>query len=110
MQSSCHAVLEEQGVTDEPLLKVAQKLEKLAREQDYFIQRKLYPNIDFYSGITLKAMGIPTSMFTVLFTLGRMPGWITHWDEMVGNPFKIARPRQLYLGEHSRDYVDVSKR
>jgi citrate synthase len=110
MQSSCHAVLEEQGAADDPLLKIAQDLEKLAREQDYFIDRNLYPNIDFYSGITLKAIGIPTTMFTVIFTLGRMPGWITHWDEMVSNPFKIARPRQLYLGEHSRDYVDIDKR
>ncbi len=110
MQSSAHAVLAEQGAGDDPLLKVAQKLEKIAREQDYFVDRKLYPNIDFYSGITLKAMGIPIPMFTVLFTLGRMPGWITHWTEMVSNPFKIARPRQLYLGEHKRDYVAIDKR
>ncbi|MBT4492280.1 MAG: citrate (Si)-synthase, partial [Gammaproteobacteria bacterium] len=110
MQSSCHAVLEEQGVGDDPLLKVAQQLEKLAREQDYFIDRNLYPNIDFYSGITLKAIGIPTTMFTVIFTLGRMPGWIAHWNEMISNPFKIARPRQLYLGENKRDYVAIDKR
>jgi citrate synthase len=110
MQDSCHAVLEEQGASDDPLLKIAQELETLAREQDYFIDRKLYPNIDFYSGITLKAIGIPVSMFTVIFTLGRMPGWITHWIEMVSNPFKIARPRQLYLGEHKRDYVDIASR
>ncbi len=110
MQSSAHAVLEEQGASDDPLLEVAQNLEKIAREQDYFIDRKLYPNIDFYSGITLKAMGIPIPMFTVLFTLGRMPGWITHWTEMVANPFKIARPRQLYLGEHKRDYTKIENR
>lgn len=110
MQSSCHAVLAEQGAEEDPLLKIAQELETLAREQDYFIDRNLYPNIDFYSGITLKAIGIPVSMFTVIFTLGRMPGWITHWDEMIGNPFKIARPRQLYLGEHKRDYVEIDKR
>lgn len=110
MQSSCHAVLEEQGASDDPLLKLAQQLEKMAREQDYFIERNLYPNIDFYSGITLKAIGIPTTMFTVIFALGRMPGWITHWTEMVANPFKIARPRQLYLGEHKRDYIDIAKR
>jgi citrate synthase len=110
MRGSSHAVLEETGAQEDPLLAVAQKLEKIAREQDYFIDRKLYPNIDFYSGITLKAIGIPTTMFTVIFTLGRMPGWITHWDEMIGAPFKIARPRQLYLGEHSRDYVDINKR
>ena len=110
MQSSAHAVLEEQGASEDPLLKVAQKLETIAREQDYFIDRNLYPNIDFYSGITLKAMGIPTTMFTVIFTLGRMPGWITHWDEMIAAPFKIARPRQLYLGEHKRDYVSIDNR
>lgn len=110
MQESCNAVLEEQGIEEDPLLKIAKKLETIAREQDYFIERKLYPNIDFYSGITLKAIGIPTSMFTVVFTLGRMPGWITHWDEMVGAPFKIARPRQLYLGEHRREYVDINSR
>lgn len=110
MQSSCHAVLEEQGVEKEPLLQIAQSLEKIAREQEYFIERRLYPNIDFYSGITLKAIGIPTTLFTVIFTLGRMPGWITHWDEMIGNPYKIARPRQLYVGEHKRDYVDISER
>ena len=110
MQSSCHAVLAEQGAENDPLLLIAQNLEKIAREQPYFIERKLYPNIDFYSGITFQAIGIPTSMFTVIFTLGRMPGWITHWDEMIGAPFKIARPRQLYLGEHKRDYVEISKR
>ena len=109
MQESCHAVLDELGV-DDPLLKVAQELEKIAREQDYFIDRKLYPNIDFYSGITLKAIGIPVSMFTVIFTLGRMPGWITHWDEMLSAPFKIGRPRQLYLGPGKRDYTDISSR
>ena len=110
MQESCHAVLVEQGVEDDALLKVAQRLEKIAREDDYFIERKLYPNIDFYSGITLKAVGIPTELFTVIFTLGRMPGWITHWNEMLNAPYKIARPRQLYLGESSRDYVSISDR
>ena len=110
MQESCHAVLAEQGVEDDALLKVAQRLEKIAREDDYFIERKLYPNIDFYSGITLKAVGIPTELFTVIFTLGRMPGWITHWNEMLSAPYKIARPRQLYLGESSRDYVSISDR
>jgi citrate synthase len=109
MQDSCHAVLNELGVND-PLLKVAQQLEKIAREQEYFIERKLYPNVDFYSGITFKAIGIPVSMFTVVFTLGRMPGWITHWDEMLSEPFKIGRPRQLYLGPHARDYTDIKQR
>ena len=110
MQSSCHAVLAEQGVNNDPMLAIARNLEKLAREQDYFIERNLYPNIDFYSGITMKAMGIPTSMFTVLFTLGRMPGWISHWNEMIANPYKIARPRQLYLGENKRNYVAIDQR
>ncbi|MDG1114645.1 MAG: citrate synthase [Pseudomonadales bacterium] len=110
MQASCHAVLAEQGVEEEPLLKVASALEKIAREEAYFIDRKLYPNIDFYSGITLKAMGIPTPMYTALFALGRMPGWIAHWSEMLSSPFKIGRPRQLYLGPVKRDYVPMSQR
>ncbi len=110
MQESCHSVLEEQGIEDEPLLGVAKRLEKIAREDDYFIERKLYPNIDFYSGITLKAVGIPTELFTVIFTLGRMPGWITHWNEMLSEPYKIARPRQLYLGESRRDYSEITSR
>ena len=109
MQESCNAVLNELGLAD-PLLKVAQKLETIAREQDYFIERKLYPNVDFYSGITFKAVGIPVKMFTVLFTLGRMPGWLTHWDEMLTNGFKIGRPRQLYLGPNARDYSEINKR
>ncbi len=109
MQSSCDAVFKELGVND-PLLNVARKLEKIAREEEYFIERKLYPNIDFYSGITLKAIGIPVPMFTVIFTLGRMPGWISHWNEMLSAPFKIGRPRQLYLGPGPRDYVDISSR
>ena len=109
MQESCHTVFEELGVED-PLLRIAQKLEKIAREQDYFIERKLYPNVDFYSGITFKAIGIPVNLFTVIFTLGRMPGWITHWDEMLSASFKIGRPRQLYLGPSARDYTDISQR
>lgn len=109
MQESCDAVLGELGI-DDPLLKVARQLEKIAREDEYFIERKLYPNIDFYSGITLKAVGIPTELFTVIFTLGRMPGWITHWNEMLSAPYKIARPRQLYLGPNKRDYIDMSAR
>ena len=110
MQASCHAVLEEQGAEDEPLLVVATALEKIAREETYFIERKLYPNIDFYSGVTFKAMGIPTPMYTVLFTLGRMPGWIAHWSEMLSAPFKIGRPRQLYQGPTQRDYQAINER
>jgi citrate synthase len=109
MQETCHAVLNELGVND-PLLEMAQKLEKIALEDEYFVQRKLYPNVDFYSGIILKAIGIPTSMFTVIFTLGRTPGWITHWDEMLSAPYKIGRPRQLYLGETRRPYKPIAAR
>jgi citrate synthase len=109
MQETCHAVLEELGV-DDPLLEMAQQLEKIALEDEYFIERKLYPNVDFYSGIILKAIGIPTSMFTVIFTLGRTPGWIAHWDEMLSAPYKIGRPRQLYLGENRRSFVAIADR
>jgi len=110
MQDSCHAVLAEKNIEDEPLLKIATRLEKIAREEPYFIERKLYPNIDFYSGITLKAMAIPTSMYTVVFALGRTPGWISHWCEMLSEPFKIGRPRQLYLGSQQRNYTEISSR
>ena len=110
MEESCKEVLDELGIENEPLLDIAKELEHIAREDEYFIERKLYPNIDFYSGITLKAIGIPTNMFTVIFTIGRMPGWISHWHEMLSAPYKIARPRQLYLGEHKRDYVGIGDR
>jgi len=110
MEESCKEVMDELGIEDEPLLHIANELERIAREDEYFIERKLYPNIDFYSGITLKAIGIPTNMFTVIFTVGRMPGWISHWHEMLSAPYKIARPRQLYLGEHRRDYVKIAAR
>ena len=110
MEESCNEVLAELGVEDEPLLDIAKELERVAREDDYFIERKLYPNVDFYSGITLKAVGIPTNMFTVIFTVGRMIGWISHWHEMLSASYKIARPRQLYLGEHKRDYTPIGSR
>ena len=100
----CAEVLEELGVDNDPLFKIARKLEKLALEDDYFIERKLFPNVDFYSGIILKAIGIPTSLFTVIFATGRTPGWIAHWHEMLSNPYKIGRPRQLYKGSPIRDY------
>lgn len=103
MREICNEVLDELGVEDDPLFKIARKLEKIALEDDYFIERKLYPNVDFYSGIILKAIGIPTSMFTVIFATGRTPGWIAHWDEMLSNPFRIGRPRQLYKGHTKRD-------
>jgi citrate synthase len=110
MQKICYEVLEQLGVKD-PLLQVAMELEKVALSDPYFIDRKLYPNIDFYSGITLRAMGFPTNMFTVLFALARTAGWISQWKEMFEDPTrKIGRPRQLYTGETARDYVPVDQR
>ena len=100
----CAEVLDELGVDNDPLFKIARKLEKLALEDDYFIERKLFPNVDFYSGIILKAIGIPTSLFTVIFATGRTPGWIAHWHEMLSDAYKIGRPRQLYKGSPIRDY------
>ena len=110
MQQTCHEVLNELGVDDNPVLKMAQRLEKIALEDEYFVERKLYPNVDFYSGIILKAIGIPTEMFTVIFATGRTPGWIAHWNEMIGAPYRIGRPRQLYKGPKKRDYVRVDER
>ena len=111
MQKTAHEVLAELGHNNDPLLQVAQELEKVALSDPYFIERKLYPNIDFYSGITLRAMGFPTNMFTVLFALARTVGWISQWKEMFEDPSrKIGRPRQLYTGPTQRDYVPVEKR
>ena len=111
LQESAHEVFNALGVKDDPLLDVARALEKVALSDDYFIQRKLYPNVDFYSGIILRAMGFPTSMFTVLFALARTVGWISQWKEMIEEPGqKIGRPRQLYVGPVQRDYVAVGKR
>jgi citrate synthase len=111
MQIQAHAVLDELGLHDDPLLKVAIELEKVALSDPYFIEKKLYPNIDFYSGITLKALGFPTSMFTVLFALARTVGWIAQWKEMLEDPHqKIGRPRQIYTGATERRYVPVDKR
>ncbi|MES2606587.1 MAG: citrate synthase [Pseudomonadota bacterium] len=104
MRETCQNVLKELGKENDPLLKIAMKLEKIALEDQYFIDRNLYPNVDFYSGIILKAIGIPVNMFTVIFATGRTPGWVAHWHEMIGNPFKIGRPRQLYTGPTMRDY------
>ncbi|MFZ5669757.1 MAG: citrate synthase [Pseudomonadota bacterium] len=110
MQKTCHEVLGQLGIND-PLLEVAMELEKIALSDPYFIERKLYPNIDFYSGITLRAMGFPASMFTVLFALARTVGWISQWKEMFEDPGrKIGRPRQLYTGPAQRDYVPIEKR
>jgi len=111
MQKACHEVLKVMGKKDDELLKVAIELEKIALNDDYFIQKKLYPNIDFYSGITLSAMGFSTEMFVVLFAVARTSGWIAHWKEMYLDPSnKLSRPRQLYLGEVKRDFIDIAKR
>ncbi|HUQ35417.1 MAG TPA: citrate synthase [Aestuariivirga sp.] len=111
MQQTAHEVLSELGIKDDPLLDVARELERVALNDKYFVERKLYPNVDFYSGITLRALGFPTSMFTVLFALARTVGWISQWKEMIEDPSqRIGRPRQLYNGSQKRDYVSISKR
>ncbi|GEN25789.1 citrate synthase [Halomonas cupida] len=104
MKETCDEVLDELGLGDDPQLKIAKRLEQIALEDEYFIERKLYPNVDFYSGIILKAMGIPTNMFTVIFAVSRTIGWISHWHEMISDSYKIGRPRQLYTGYTKRDY------
>ncbi|MBS0357916.1 MAG: citrate (Si)-synthase [Proteobacteria bacterium] len=110
MRETCHEVLEAVGAKNEPLFKIAMELERIALEDDYFIEKKLYPNVDYYSGITLSAIGIPTNMFTVIFALARTVGWISHWNEMHANNSRIGRPRQLYTGPAERDFVPVKKR
>lgn len=110
MKEKADQVLGELGLENDPLLAIAKRLEEIALEDEYFIEKKLYPNVDFYSGIILKAMGIPTSMFTVIFALGRTPGWIAHWNEMISNPYKIGRPRQLYKGPAQRDFTPIGDR
>ena len=104
MRETCDEVLGLLGVENDPLLQIAKRLEQIALEDEYFIQRKLYPNVDFYSGIILKAIGIPASMFTVIFALARTVGWISHWHEMLNSSYRIGRPRQLYTGESQRPY------
>jgi citrate synthase len=111
MQRTCYEVLNELGYKGDPLLEVALELERIALHDEYFVEKKLYPNIDFYSGITLKAMGFPTTMFTVLFALARTVGWIAQWKEMIEDPQqKIGRPRQLYTGAARREYQPISRR
>ncbi len=111
IRQTCYEVLDELGVKDEPLLKLAMELERIALEDEYFIDHKLYPNVDFYSGIILRALGFPTSMFTVLFALARTVGWVAQWNEMIEDPsHKIGRPRQLYTGAARRSYVPLNKR
>lgn len=109
IKQACDNVLDRLGIHD-PLLDIAKRLEEVALEDDYFIERKLYPNVDFYSGIIMRAIGIPTNMFTVIFAIGRLPGWISHWREVHMAPAKIDRPRQIYTGAPKRDYVPMDKR
>ena len=111
LKKSADEVLELLGVEDNPLLQVAKELEHMALNDQYFIEKKLFPNVDFYSGIILKAMGFPTSMFTVLFAVARTVGWVAQWNEMIKDPAqRIGRPRQLYVGPEARGYVDVKDR
>ncbi len=111
LRETCHEVLDELGMNDEPMLKIAMELEKIALNDDYFIKRKLYPNVDFYSGIILRAMGIPPHLFTVVFALARTVGWVAQWNEMIEDPSqKIGRPRQLYTGYGPRKYLSLDER
>ena len=111
MRKTCHEVLDELGLQNDPIFKLAMELEKIALEDDYFVSKKLYPNVDFYSGIVMRAMGIPNSMFTAIFALARTAGWIAQWSEMNADPeHKIGRPRQLYTGEARREFVAIEKR
>lgn len=110
MRQTCDEVLEVLGLENDPLFRLAKKLERIALEDEYFVSKNLYPNVDFYSGIILKALGIPVEMFTVIFATGRTVGWISHWNEMISNPYRIGRPRQLYTGADVRDYTPVEQR
>ena len=111
MRETCHEVLGELGLENDPLFKLAMSLEKIALEDEYFVSRKLYPNVDFYSGIVQRALGIPVSMFTCIFSLARTIGWIAQWQEMITDPeYKIGRPRQLYKGATKRDVKPLDKR
>lgn len=111
MQKTCYEVLNELGLHDDPMFKLAMELERIALEDEYFVSRKLYPNVDFYSGIVMRAMGIPNSMFTAIFALARTAGWVSQWNEMNADPeHKIGRPRQLYTGEAKRDFVPIAQR
>ena len=109
LKSACDEALDSLGITT-PILSIARRLEEEALKDSYFVERKLYPNVDFYSGIILQALGFPTDMFTVLFAIGRTPGWLAHWKEIAENGKKIHRPRQIYQGQPSRSYKDLSNR
>jgi citrate synthase len=111
IRAMCHKVLAKLGKSDNPLFELALKLEEIALKDEYFVERKLYPNVDFYSGIIYSAIGIPQSMFTVMFAIARTVGWVAHWQEMIADPaMKIGRPRQLYTGPGKRDYIEMNKR
>ena len=111
IRGMCHKVLAKLGKSDNPLFELALRLEEIALKDEYFVERKLYPNVDFYSGIIYSALGIPRSMFTVMFAIARTVGWVAHWQEMIADPgMKIGRPRQLYTGSPKRDYVEIAKR
>jgi citrate synthase len=111
IRTMCHKVLAKLGKSDNPLFELALKLEEIALKDEYFVERKLYPNVDFYSGIIYSAIGIPQSMFTVMFAIARTVGWVAHWHEMISDPaMKIGRPRQLYTGPSKRDYIEMNKR
>ena len=110
MRETCYEVLDIVGAQDNPVFQLAMALEKIAMEDEYFIKKKLYPNVDFYSGIILSALNIPPNMFTVIFALARTAGWITHWNEMISHPYRLGRPRQLYVGTTTRDYIPLDER
>jgi len=111
IRKTCHEVLDELGVANDPQLELAMRLEEIALADDYFVERKLYPNVDFYSGIIYRALGIPTEFFTVLFAIGRTPGWVAQWMELLEDPEqRIGRPRQIYTGAAKRDYVPLHRR
>jgi citrate synthase len=111
IREMCHRVLEKLGQNNSPIFELALRLEEIALKDEYFVEKNLYPNVDFYSGIIYQALGIPKSMFTVMFAIARTVGWVTHWREMLSDPdTRIGRPRQLYVGAGRRDYVEVSKR
>jgi citrate synthase len=110
MRDTCHEVLEAVGAHNDPIFKLAMELERIALQDPYFIEKKLYPNVDFYSGITLSAIGIPANMFTVIFALARTIGWVAQWNEMISNPYRLGRPRQTYTGPQERHYLELKKR
>jgi citrate synthase len=111
IREMCHRVLNQMGQTDTPVFDLALKLEEIALKDEYFLEKQLYPNVDFYSGVIYRALGIPPSMYTVMFAIARSVGWVAHWQEMIIDPeTRIGRPRQLYIGSQERDYTPIKKR